>query len=154
MYGTSTKYSLKDNRIEHEIFVRNTWLRKLYYNLNLHLTVCILPFQDMNEISNFVQGSSNGCAQNDLNYPPFTPSKSIFSHREKYLKEWITNYCAIAYKEAQWIYSSSYRWCMNIPNERKHRYVLTWFKSAVYMNQEKIMCFYHFSNYYWIFLQP
>lgn len=87
MYGTSTKYSLKDNRIEHEIFVRNTWLRKLYYNLNLHLTVCILPFQDMNEISNFVQGSSNGCAQNDLNYPPFTPSKSIFNHREKYLKE-------------------------------------------------------------------
>uniref|UniRef100_A0A8C0A1S5 alpha-glucosidase n=1 Tax=Anas zonorhyncha TaxID=75864 RepID=A0A8C0A1S5_9AVES len=37
---------------------------------------------DMNEISNFVQGSSNGCAQNDLNYPPFTPSildKLMFS---------------------------------------------------------------------------
>ncbi|KAI6063234.1 Maltase-glucoamylase, intestinal-like protein [Aix galericulata] len=37
---------------------------------------------DMNEISNFVQGSNNGCAQNDLNYPPFTPSildKLMFS---------------------------------------------------------------------------
>jgi len=30
----------------------------------------------MNEISNFIPGSTNGCAQNDLNYPPFTPSKS------------------------------------------------------------------------------
>ncbi|KFP91630.1 Sucrase-isomaltase, intestinal, partial [Apaloderma vittatum] len=28
---------------------------------------------DMNEVSNFIRGSIKGCAQNDLNYPPFTP---------------------------------------------------------------------------------
>uniref|UniRef100_A0A8C0U292 alpha-glucosidase n=1 Tax=Cyanistes caeruleus TaxID=156563 RepID=A0A8C0U292_CYACU len=28
---------------------------------------------DMNEVSSFVQGSKRGCAQNDLNYPPYTP---------------------------------------------------------------------------------
>uniref|UniRef100_A0A8C2U2X7 alpha-glucosidase n=1 Tax=Coturnix japonica TaxID=93934 RepID=A0A8C2U2X7_COTJA len=37
---------------------------------------------DMNEVSNFVQGSNKGCQQNDLNYPPFTPNivdKLMFS---------------------------------------------------------------------------
>ncbi|NXI43474.1 SUIS protein, partial [Galbula dea] len=29
---------------------------------------------DMNEVSNFIKGSKNGCKQNDLNYPPFTPN--------------------------------------------------------------------------------
>ncbi|XP_014807469.1 PREDICTED: maltase-glucoamylase, intestinal-like [Calidris pugnax] len=28
---------------------------------------------DMNEVSSFVAGSVNGCKQNDLNFPPFTP---------------------------------------------------------------------------------
>ncbi|KTG36909.1 hypothetical protein cypCar_00036486, partial [Cyprinus carpio] len=29
--------------------------------------------EDMNEVANFVQGSSKGCAENKVNYPPFTP---------------------------------------------------------------------------------
>ncbi|XP_026269884.2 sucrase-isomaltase, intestinal isoform X2 [Urocitellus parryii] len=28
---------------------------------------------DMNEVSSFVQGSTEGCSENSLNYPPFTP---------------------------------------------------------------------------------
>ncbi|PKU36141.1 sucrase- intestinal [Limosa lapponica baueri] len=43
---------------------------KLFYNVVPYDGIWI----DMNEVSSFVQGSKNGCAQNDLNYPPFTPS--------------------------------------------------------------------------------
>uniref|UniRef100_A0A671SNJ1 Glycoside hydrolase family 31 TIM barrel domain-containing protein n=1 Tax=Sinocyclocheilus anshuiensis TaxID=1608454 RepID=A0A671SNJ1_9TELE len=31
---------------------------------------------DMNEVANFVKGGINGCTDNKLNYPPFTPSES------------------------------------------------------------------------------
>ncbi|XP_075617740.1 sucrase-isomaltase, intestinal [Balearica regulorum gibbericeps] len=51
---------------------------KLFYNTVPYDGIWI----DMNEISNFVQGSKTGCAPNDLNYPPFTPSildKLMFS---------------------------------------------------------------------------
>ncbi|NXS39438.1 SUIS protein, partial [Balaeniceps rex] len=43
---------------------------KLFYNVVPYDGIWI----DMNEVSNFIKGSKNGCAQNDLNYPPFTPS--------------------------------------------------------------------------------
>ncbi|KAK4819612.1 hypothetical protein QYF61_008361 [Mycteria americana] len=51
---------------------------KLFYKLVPYDGIWI----DMNEVSNFIKGSKNGCAQNDLNYPPFTPSildKLMFS---------------------------------------------------------------------------
>uniref|UniRef100_A0A8C8BMQ7 alpha-glucosidase n=1 Tax=Otus sunia TaxID=257818 RepID=A0A8C8BMQ7_9STRI len=42
---------------------------KIFYNQVPYDGIWI----DMNEVANFVQGSSTGCAPNDLNYPPFTP---------------------------------------------------------------------------------
>ncbi|KFQ67370.1 Sucrase-isomaltase, intestinal, partial [Phaethon lepturus] len=42
---------------------------KIFYNQVPYDGIWI----DMNEVANFVQGSSNGCEQNELNYPPFTP---------------------------------------------------------------------------------
>jgi len=45
-----------------------------------HLKSKFAIFQDMNEVANFVPGSSSGCDENDFNYPPFTPRKStVFS---------------------------------------------------------------------------
>lgn len=64
-------YSLKDEGIEHKALLGKCTLGNF-------ITFGILPSQDMNEVSNFVQGSNKGCLVNDLNYPPFTPSKSIF----------------------------------------------------------------------------
>ncbi|NXN56879.1 MGA protein, partial [Rynchops niger] len=43
---------------------------KLFYNVVPYDGIWI----DMNEVSSFVAGSKSGCAPNDLNYPPFTPS--------------------------------------------------------------------------------
>uniref|UniRef100_A0A8C3J7A0 alpha-glucosidase n=1 Tax=Calidris pygmaea TaxID=425635 RepID=A0A8C3J7A0_9CHAR len=43
---------------------------KLFYNVVPYDGIWI----DMNEVSSFIPGSKSGCAPNDLNYPPFTPS--------------------------------------------------------------------------------
>ncbi|NXL92542.1 MGA protein, partial [Alectura lathami] len=43
---------------------------RLFYNTVPYDGIWI----DMNEVSSFVQGSNKGCEQNDLNYPPYTPS--------------------------------------------------------------------------------
>lgn len=51
----------------------------------------------MNEVASFIPGSARGCEQNDLNYPPFTPRKSlVFScgvekHRNQNIGELSSN---------------------------------------------------------------
>ncbi|XP_075268397.1 maltase-glucoamylase isoform X1 [Opisthocomus hoazin] len=42
---------------------------KIFYNQVPYDGIWI----DMNEVANFVPGSSSGCDENDFNYPPFTP---------------------------------------------------------------------------------
>ncbi|XP_066182529.1 sucrase-isomaltase, intestinal [Sylvia atricapilla] len=58
----------------------NWWVDecKLFYDMVPYDGLWI----DMNEVSNFVQGSKQGCAPNELNYPPYTPrilDKLMFS---------------------------------------------------------------------------
>uniref|UniRef100_A0A674JS39 Maltase n=1 Tax=Terrapene triunguis TaxID=2587831 RepID=A0A674JS39_9SAUR len=50
----------------------NWWIEecKLFYDQVKYDGIWI----DMNEISSFIRGSTLGCQQNNLNYPPFTPS--------------------------------------------------------------------------------
>ncbi|XP_049339266.1 sucrase-isomaltase, intestinal [Astyanax mexicanus] len=49
----------------------NWWVEEIerFYKEVKHDAIWI----DMNEVSSFVQGSKEGCANNKLNYPPFTP---------------------------------------------------------------------------------
>ena len=57
----------------------HTWWTQMIMNLHLEL-----PFDglwiDMNEPSNFVTGSLEGCKGNSVNFPPYLPSLKLDSH--------------------------------------------------------------------------
>lgn len=135
-----SNYSLKDKRIEHKTLLQKcTW--------GNFITFCILFFQDMNEVSSFIKGSKNGCAQNDLNYPPFTPSKSIYFYQKVKYQEVYELLC-------NWLQGCKvilvlFLWGLNITIDRKYWYILALVKGVVY-----ITGFFPFSNYYWILSLP
>lgn len=45
------------------------------FYINTFSTVCILSPKEMDELSTLLQGSNVKCDSNNLNDPPFTPSK-------------------------------------------------------------------------------
>lgn len=57
---------------------KNTTIIKTWH-ATLPKRFLLSVWQDMNEVANFVDGSLSGCATNNLNDPPFTPSKSLWS---------------------------------------------------------------------------
>ncbi|KAL0973463.1 hypothetical protein UPYG_G00204070 [Umbra pygmaea] len=50
-----------------------TWWTDEYFRLSKEIKHDAL-WIDMNEVSNFQKGSIHGCAENNLNFPPFTPN--------------------------------------------------------------------------------
>lgn len=42
----------------------------------------------MNEVVSFVDGSVTGCSKSNLNYPPFTPGKSVTRQTSNFTSNW------------------------------------------------------------------